>query len=229
MATRYNSQIVKDGLVLCLDAGNSKSYVGSGTTWTDLSRNGNNATKGGSQSPTYPQYTSSGWFNFTGGTLGNNYSRFDVASIPSFSALSAFAWYRTSNTADSKTIIRMDNSDFELSVNQSTSCYFAAGTNYNDVGVQPTVSNATDGKWHYMGLTFNGTVLIGYFDAVQVATVTRGSSTTTAAGTLRIGTRDDAYWQHYVGDIASVMIYNKTLSSDEILQNYNATRPRFGL
>lgn len=36
--------IVTDGLVLYLDAANTKSYPGSGTTWNDLSGNGNNGT-----------------------------------------------------------------------------------------------------------------------------------------------------------------------------------------
>jgi hypothetical protein len=44
MAISYNPRIVTDGLVLALDAGNPKSYPGSGTTWTDLSGNGNNGT-----------------------------------------------------------------------------------------------------------------------------------------------------------------------------------------
>ncbi len=44
MATRYNSQVVKDGLVVCLDAGNPKSYPGTGNTWYDLTINGNNGT-----------------------------------------------------------------------------------------------------------------------------------------------------------------------------------------
>jgi hypothetical protein len=44
MAYQNGPKIVADGLVLCLDAGNPKSYTGSGTTWTDLSRNGNNGT-----------------------------------------------------------------------------------------------------------------------------------------------------------------------------------------
>ena len=42
MGIAYNPRTITDGLVLCLDAGNSKSYPGSGTTWTDLSGNGNN-------------------------------------------------------------------------------------------------------------------------------------------------------------------------------------------
>jgi hypothetical protein len=42
MALSHSPKIITDGLVLCLDAGNPKSYPGSGTTWTDLSGNGNN-------------------------------------------------------------------------------------------------------------------------------------------------------------------------------------------
>lgn len=221
-------KIVNDGLVLCLDAANLKSYIGSGTIWNDLTKN-TSAVKAGSQSPTYPQFTSTGWFNFTGGIVSDNYSRFDVSNIPSFSALSAFAWYRTSDTTASKTIIRMDNSDFELSVNNNTNVFYCAGTNWDDIAVSITQANATNGKWHYTGLTFNGTVLNAYFDTVLVGTSTRGSSTTTAAGTLRIGTRDDAYNQHFVGDISMVKIYNKVLSASEILRNYNATKSRYGL
>ena len=44
MATNYNPKIVTDGLVLCLDAANTKSYSGSGTTWTDISGKSNNGT-----------------------------------------------------------------------------------------------------------------------------------------------------------------------------------------
>ena len=44
MATLYSPKIVTDGLVLCLDAGNNKSYPSSGTAWNDLSGNNNNGT-----------------------------------------------------------------------------------------------------------------------------------------------------------------------------------------
>jgi hypothetical protein len=44
MGIAYNPRTITDGLVLCLDAANPKSYPGSGTTWTDLSGNGNNGT-----------------------------------------------------------------------------------------------------------------------------------------------------------------------------------------
>jgi alpha-tubulin suppressor-like RCC1 family protein len=51
MSVAYNSSIVTNGLVLALDAGNSKSYPGSGTTWTDLTNNGRNGTL--TNGPTY--------------------------------------------------------------------------------------------------------------------------------------------------------------------------------
>ena len=52
MATSFAFKpIVTDGLVLCLDAGNTKSYPGSGATWLDLSSNANNGTLTGS--PTF--------------------------------------------------------------------------------------------------------------------------------------------------------------------------------
>ena len=44
MGVAYNPNIVTDGLVLCLDAANKRSYPGTGTTWTDRSANGNNGT-----------------------------------------------------------------------------------------------------------------------------------------------------------------------------------------
>ena len=51
MSTKYSPKIVTDGLVLCLDAANSKSYPGSGTSWNDLSRNNNTGTL--TNGPTY--------------------------------------------------------------------------------------------------------------------------------------------------------------------------------
>ena len=51
MAIFYNPRTITDGLVLCLDAANRKSYPGSGTTWTDLSGRGNTGTL--TNGPTY--------------------------------------------------------------------------------------------------------------------------------------------------------------------------------
>ena len=60
MAIFYNSRTITDGLVLALDAGNLKSYPGSGTTWTDIIGRGNTGTLTNSPPYTYssPTYSS---------------------------------------------------------------------------------------------------------------------------------------------------------------------------
>jgi len=71
--TVYDASFNSTGALLYLDAGNTASYSGSGTTWADLSTNTNNATLTGS-----PTFTSSGansYFSFNG-------SGTQLASIP---------------------------------------------------------------------------------------------------------------------------------------------------
>ena len=73
MAVGYNPRIVTDGLVLALDAANTKSYGGSGTTWTDLNGRGNDGTISGAT------YNSDGYFSFD--------STDDLVTIPNSSDL----------------------------------------------------------------------------------------------------------------------------------------------
>jgi len=63
MATNYNPKITTDGLVLCLDAANPKSYPGSGTAWFDISGNSRNGTL--TNSPTFSS-SNQGYFSFDG-------------------------------------------------------------------------------------------------------------------------------------------------------------------
>ena len=72
-------EINEDGLVLALDAGNTKSYPGSGTTWTDLSGNGNDGTIDGAT------HNSDGYFTFDG---TDDYARLTTDQNPQ--ALSSF-------------------------------------------------------------------------------------------------------------------------------------------
>jgi len=215
-------QIVTDGLVLCLDAANKDSYPGSGTTWYDLSGNNRNATKGGSQSPTYPQFNSGGWFTFSGGVTADNYSRFDVA-LPQMDAVSAEAIWRS--TVSGGHVFRLSNSDLQIGPDG-----FTAGNNYNDIRVTPNpVYN--DNKWYIGQLTFDGQTLNAYLNGEFYGTESMPTPDADGiqAGTLRIGTRDDAYFAHFVGDISLIKIYNRALTAAEIQQNYNATKSRFGL
>jgi hypothetical protein len=219
MGIAYNPKIVTDGLVLCLDAANPKSYPGSGTTWTDLSGLGTIASKAGSQSPTYPLYNTSGYFTFSGGIVGNNYSRFEVTT-PTLSAISVVAFHYPTQ-ADGH-VLRHTTDSFQIGPNGYT-----AGTAYNNINIPGDRSTPLN-TWICDALTFSGTTLIGYRNGVQSGSASR-SATTIAGGTLRIGARSDAYAAHYVGNISVVMIYNRVLSAQEIQQNFNAHRGRYGI
>ena len=84
MPNNYGPRIVTDGLVLCLDAGNSKSYPGSGTAWNDLSRNGNNGTLNG---PTFNSADrGSIVFDGTNDYVSTNYTQ------PAYTTASSFTW-----------------------------------------------------------------------------------------------------------------------------------------
>jgi hypothetical protein len=218
MAVYGGPKIPTDGLILYLDAANIKSYPGSGNTWFNIGGTGLNGSKAGSQSPTYPQWNPLGYFTFIGGTTGNNYSRFDVSNIPLLSGITIDIFSYSENGG---ALIRASNSDYEISAGS-----YAAGTNYNDINVTKVdVRN----NWIHDSLTFDGSGLVGYRNGRQAATKVRASGTTMAASTARIGTRDDAYLDHLVGNIACLKIYNRALSSGEVLQNYNALKGRFGL
>jgi hypothetical protein len=94
MGVAYNTSIVTNGLVLALDAANTKSYPGSGTTWTDLSGNNNTGTL--TNTPTYSS-ANSGSIVFNG--TNNNATVNSNATIPTgASARTVSIWFLTNTT-----------------------------------------------------------------------------------------------------------------------------------
>lgn len=230
MAVYYNPPIVPEGLNLYLDAANFRSYV-TGSTWYSMIGTGA-ARKQGSLSPTWPSWNPLGYFSFTGGVIANNYSRFDMAT-PQYSELSFIIWYRPSslNLTNNVYLFRLNNDDLGAFTG-SAGVGVAAGINYFTTAVNSGNLNAqglTYGRWCQLALTFTGRTLVGYFNGVAFGTSALASATAIGAGTLRIGTRDDAYAAHYYGDIACIYGYNRVLSQAEITQNFVNFKPRFGL
>ena len=85
------------------------------------------------------------------------------------------------------------------------------------------------GKWYMGTMTFDGTTARLYLNGVITGnTTTGGPVTLNSSQPLQIGTRGiDANW--YNGNISQASIYNRALSAQEVLQNYNSTKTRFGL
>ena len=222
MSNNYGPRIVTDGLVLCLDAADRNSFPGSGTTWKDLNNSYNaNIVAGGS--PTYRDIYG-GVFDLDG---TDDFMLIpDPGSLGNFT-ISCWAYPLLSSTGVAPSIIA---SVYPSKVNFQITYYnnqtVRAGI-YNGGWVQTSAVSASQ-AWQNLVLTYNGSSMILYRNTVSIANVSTSISAQSSGSGIRIGRRWDFgdYWNGY---ISSVRIYNRALSSDEITQNYQATKGRFGL
>jgi len=237
MGVTYNPAIVTSGLVLCLDAGNTKSYPGSGTAWTDLSGRGNNGTLVNT-----PTYDASGYFNF-------DYTQSESVSFSSSSSVQFLntspytleAWvYPTRNPGANNWTGIFDREDTSTGSRDGYNLYFLGSATTNTfftterfiAGVNNNTSVTLDqsvsvNNWSHIVATYNGTTLTLYRNGSSVGTpaTTTGNITNTSK-TLTIGVRGGNY---FGGRIANTKIYNRALAVAEIRQNFNATKSRYGL
>jgi hypothetical protein len=214
--------LASSGLVLNLDASNTSSYPGTGTTWYDLSGNGNNATFGTGQS-----YDSA-----NGGSIafaGNGVATVAHSSSLNIStAITVGVWvYYISGAGriiqkDSDSLTRLwemgGNNGFRIEMWHS---------NGNTTGAITANALTTNG-WMYLTMVFDGTNLYQY----QNATLTK---TTAFAGDIRTATTPLYLGGFYgttewlTGKIGAAHIYNRALSAEEVNGNFNAQRTRFGI
>ena len=219
MALAHSPKIITDGLVLALDAGNTKSYPGSGTTWTDLSGNGNNGTL--INSPTYNN-TNGGNFNFD---KTNDYV--NCGQILNNSAYTKIAWFRPETSSQNIVSGSEGNTAFWMAGTDHT-LYSGHNNSWSIVSHRPNNPGNMLNQWWCGAVTFNtSTGWVMYLNGAQVST---SASTTapTGNGTIRIGAHGVAA-NLFDGDIPVVQIYNRVLTAEEIQQNFNALRGRFGI
>ena len=222
MSTRYNPSIVRDNLVLYLDAANTKSYPGSGTTWKDISGK-------------YIDGTLTNGPTFDSGNKGsivldgsNDYIQLPTNSNLTFTGdFSYETWLTTDTQLTSNHIWSTSGGQtFQFTTNTSPNqiIYYSNETSNQAFGV---LNNDT---WGHLILTRSGNTLTGYLNGAQAWTNTPGSSPTHDFSGLSIGRRTISpagfYWD---GKFAAVRMYSKGLTSTEVQQNYNAFKGRFGL
>ena len=219
MGINYNPRTVTDGLVLCLDAGNTKSYPGSGTTWTDLSGRGNNGTL--VNGPTYSS-TNNGSIVFDGTN--------DYVSIPNVATsknCSICFWFKHISPSNWSDILT-----FQTGVDGTASRVEKSGTSavdyywFNGGFVSNTIIFTHNGtNFDYISLVFDANNATCYKNGLQTSQTV--SSNFGSASTIYLGTRLlNNYWN---GNIAQVSIYNRALTATEVQQNFNALRGRYGI
>ena len=235
MPNYYGPRIVTDGLVLCLDAGNPKSYPGSGTVWTDLSRNNNNGTL--TNGPTFSS-DDKGSVIFDG---TNDYVVLERPSIMSGSQVCFCVWVNITSTKDGAIIWLEDGNDIRyFSVHLTwgdNAIYFDGGNGTGSYpgGVFDRIGKATTAAersgWHYWCFTKNstaGTMRI-YLDGTLWHSGTGLNSPVASASVGLINKMEASYTAYHRNKISLIKFYNRELSASEVLQNYNTTKGRFKL
>jgi len=232
---RYSS-IVTSGLVLNLDAGNPLSYPGTGTTWTDLSGNGNNGTL--VNGPTYSS-ANGGTIIFDG---TNDYVGFTNPSTIRNQNFTVSIWFNPGiQNATVITIIDFDHVSSQGWVIQSEDAttnryyYFAwyDGTQYQPTGGGGFGSGKgiqiTTSAWQNITYSKNGTTLFGYKNGSQVYSGTASSGNVFYLSNRGMQIAAQSLSRNFNASIPNALIYNRPLSDEEVLQNYNAQKSRFGL
>jgi hypothetical protein len=228
MPNYYGPRIVTDNLVVCLDAANPKSYPGSGTVWTDLSRNNNSGTL--TNGPTFSS-TNGGAIGFDG---SNDYiNGVHNAQVDITGNMTAEAWfYISSNTNDWVRVF--GKSDAVNNTNRTYGLWYNIGTSnflYQRYGGSPINAQATrtvsTNTWYHMVGTSNGTSHVLYLNAQIAASGTAGSTFYSTTTPYTVGFA--GFHAPLSGYVSSVRLYNRALSAAEVLQNYNTTKGRFKL
>lgn len=221
MSTIGGANIVREGLVLYLDAANQKSYLSGSTVWKDLSLNNNSGSL--VNGPTFDS-ANLGSIVFDGVD--------DYIVTPYNVTLLDFtvgAWFKSNGL----------NNTYNRIVDKDYASGFWIGRNFNIInswggGVleqnYPYGRYITleDNQWHYLVSIRSGSTHILYGDGIT-NTISGTVSTSALSGVqVRIGTQA-GLGAYLNGSISSVQIYNRALSAQEILQNYEALKSRYGL
>ncbi len=223
MGIARGPKIVTSGLVLALDAADKLSYKGSGTSWRDLSSNNNTGTL--TNGPTF-NATNMGSIVFDG---VDDYVDAGNSSTLQITQGSIATWIKTSDSSAGFHGILVKQSNYGLFANAGVLVAY----DWGNAATRSTGVTISDGRWKYIAMTFTTSTgtpsnnAIFYINGVAVLTSTIKWSTDVSILTLGLGGLASAQW--FNGNISNVQIYNRVLSSSEILFNYNATKNRFGL
>lgn len=229
MSYHNGPKITTDGLKLCLDAGNSKSYPGTGTSWYDISGNNQHFTWDSAD------WNSSGYFNTNSkratGPASNSfgidnttgYTIFFIFQTTTGGGNGAFKFKASGLGGSTRGIFchpgwTGDTIYFDqggcCNSNQRIS-YF--NTNINDSGV-----------WNIVGLRSTVATRSILYNGLQAAhTTTAAANINLDSNAVLLNPADESY--NWNGKLAYFAVYNRGITNDEYIQNYNALKGRFGL
>jgi len=232
MAFFRGPNMVTNGLVLALDAANTKSYPGSGTVWRDLS--GSNISGSLINGPTFSN-TNNGVIVFDG---TNDYV--DINNTYTFTSSSNFSvqlWVYFLNHSDRPTAAadifgkgHFYANTWDIWLYNTHQISFETRGNTTGITDNLDTSALAINTWHNFAATYNNTAKSIYVNGNRVGTSTYpGPGDFTNGFNVYIGSRQGDLSRSLRGRVAMTCLYNRSLTASEVLQNYNATKSRFNL
>lgn len=224
MGVYAGPEIVNDGLVLHLDAASNRSYPGSGTTWTDLSGNGNDGTL--TNGPTFDS-GNKGSLVFDGvddqGTISS-------LGFVGFTGLTINVWF-FSNTSSSRALTRASSTSNGFILHYRGAGFYLV----SNTGVTSGYLGWQSGyippynEWFMATATWDGSTMKLYVNGVKQPNERSFSGVLSTINTILLGYYFNASQPRTDGKISNFGLYNRALSDSEIQQNFEATRSRYGV
>ena len=231
---------IQSGLKLHLDAGDSNSYSGSGTTWSDLTSNNADATLVNGAS-----YSSSdgGYIDFDGTNDYATVPETDLATSTPFNGNNAFSvslWVNidsfpgTNAYQYSPMLFKAAKRAVFFTIGDgSPTDEIGLRVNQNNTWQTPVLSNSLSlNTWYNICVTYDpssGYILYQNATSVDTSSTTGGTSTSISTSGTQIGGYTSGSGRYFNGSISSVLVYDKTLTSTEVSHNFNQLKGRYGL
>ena len=246
MALTHSPRIVRDSLIRYHDAGNVKSYTGSGLTWADISGKGNDGTNSTGNNAASFESTEPKCFNF-------DQSQSRIMGSPLYNSINAGSvevWFQHNQSTHNETgMLYFEGNEngfgiekeLHLSQNTNGTLRFFVESQTNDLTVM-TTDTIPANTWTCATVTFDN--LLPGSGGVSGKIYINGSLSTSASSSgSHSGFHGDPTnsfigrsrtivgnkWRKLVGKIAVVKCYSKQLNDSEVLQNYHALKARFGI
>lgn len=232
MSLGHGASIVRNGLVLHLDAANLKSYPGTGTTWTDLSGSVNNGTL--INTPTFSSgnlgnftfnsnsadYTSGGHVEVQNSASLNNITSFSLSfilySLGTQSGNGGSVFHKA-NESNVGFICEPLSDNIRINYGNGTTWFWSA------------INTAlTHNEYAFYTYTYDGSTLRIYKNS-QLLTSHSITIAWDNTNIVSIGRRRGHLFHKLYGRISSEMLHTTTLSATQIQQNFNALRGRYGI
>jgi len=236
MGAAAGPNIVRSGITLALDSSNQRSYLGSGTTWTDLSGGGYTATMYGSVPFSNEGLGCFDFATVTGASAGAASLGFTFAAnmVPTTGNFTISTWVKNPPVNANQSGLFSNSADgngYRFGIGKD-GVYWLIGPAYSEAGLS-FLSTLNSTSWYNVTAIFargEATPQIRLYLNGVFQTSANFPASQTAFSSIAPGIVKSACCMPlFTGKFAQISVYSISLSATEVLNNYNATKSRFGL